>query len=339
MKRKIVFWPSTDDLNLASQRIRCFDVVNRLKAQGLDVSVQLEPRVCDVLVLSKRYDNASIERALNLKQENGTKIVLDICDNFFYFDVASSAAKLRAMELKDALTKADLVTCSSEFLAEQIGLRVSTEVRIRVVEDFVDRSLSTVRRPFFLQSLSDFRTLILNLQLASSGRTKFLWFGNSGGNFARSGISAVESILDVLNTWNAERPISLTILSNSRRSLSYFSKRSQFPIYYASWNARNFEKLAVLHDCCLLPVDENPFTYAKSANRLTSCLKLKIPVLATGVPSYLAYSRFAFLDPWNSSISDVHAYMKRANLEPVHQFLENMESEVLDKWITTLESV
>ena len=90
------FWSHTLNTSIASYRLRCVRIIEGLKSNGVvAVNYQLgdEP---EKLILSKRYDPASIQHALYLKQKFGTKLYLDICDNHFYYSVRSDEAILRA---------------------------------------------------------------------------------------------------------------------------------------------------------------------------------------------------------------------------------------------------
>ncbi len=113
---RIAFWPQTRDINVASYRIRCAQVVEALREAGTPVSIysdkirryfQFLPFVGapDILVLSKRTRLTSLARAVGLKQKYGTRLILDLSDNIYFEGEKDKAgtrekrAKLRPMSI------------------------------------------------------------------------------------------------------------------------------------------------------------------------------------------------------------------------------------------------
>ncbi|KAB0583529.1 hypothetical protein F7Q92_07575 [Ideonella dechloratans] len=95
----------------------------------------------EVLVLSKRYDAASLEHALQLRSRHGTRVVLDLCDNHFYAADPSPKWVERSDRLRAAARAANLVVASTEALAEVIRAEAGSAVRIAVIGDAAEPPL------------------------------------------------------------------------------------------------------------------------------------------------------------------------------------------------------
>ena len=85
--QSVRWWPHTTDERIASFRLRCLRIVEHLAGQGMDAALYRPGDAApSVLVLSKRYDAGSLEQALQLRRTAGTRVLLDLCDNHFYFE-------------------------------------------------------------------------------------------------------------------------------------------------------------------------------------------------------------------------------------------------------------
>jgi hypothetical protein len=83
------WWPHTTDARIASFRLRCLRIVEHLRGQGVNAALyrRAEAPPPRVLVLSKRYDAATVAHALQCRAA-GTRVVLDLCDNHFHYEGA-----------------------------------------------------------------------------------------------------------------------------------------------------------------------------------------------------------------------------------------------------------
>jgi hypothetical protein len=88
------------------------------------------------------------------------------------------------------------------------------------------------------------------------------------------------------------------------------------PTCYTAWSAQtHLTELARAH-AVLLPINRNPFTECKSHNRLTSALYAGVPVVASGIDSYVELSPYCSLDAWDEGLNviaeDFEAESRRA---------------------------
>jgi hypothetical protein len=131
--RTIFFWSTTNNINVASFRMRCKYIVENLNISNVNIifGTELQENI-DILVLSKRYDSLSIQTALNLKNKFNTLILFDLCDNHFVL-------KEKQHQLISAINCVDIIISSSLFLSDIIKINLISYKLIHVIEDIVEK--------------------------------------------------------------------------------------------------------------------------------------------------------------------------------------------------------
>jgi hypothetical protein len=300
----VYFWPHTRNSNVASYRLRCQRIIEGLIKQGVDVRLFKEGHIPEKLVLSKRYDPASIQHALQLKKNFGTKLYLDICDNHFYYKTPEPAAIKRADQLRSAVNSVDVVIASSEYLAEVVRKESDNCTPVVVIGDLVEFP----HEPGLLEKIRNlipfFRLIKLELDLKKLGPVKsrrLVWFGNHGGGYADGGMNDLHTIRTYLENVHKEAPVSLTIISNSHGKYKKLTEGWKVPVLYLPWNETFFSIALCLHSVSVIPIQKNPFTLAKTNNRVATSLIHDLRVIADEIPSYASYKDFISINEWEKS--------------------------------------
>lgn len=295
------FWPHTTRMHVASYRLRCYLVMEGLKKIGMPVALYEEGSRPTALVLSKRYDPQSVAKALELKARFGTRLFLDLCDNHFYYQESSRDAARRATELDHAIRSVDHLIASTEYLADVVRKRVGVSPQITVVEDLVEFP----SHPGIVKMLSHPQHYLGYLRLQAFHRRhrlpkacRLVWFGNHGGGFADSGMNDLKNIHRLLEEVHAEVPISLTVISNSREKYEALVAGWSLPTHYMEWNEHFISPALCSHGVSVVPISQNPFTLAKSPNRVETSLVHGLQVVADEIPSYEKYAANIYLGDW-----------------------------------------
>lgn len=302
---KVYFWPHSRRMHVASFRLRCHLVMEGLRKLGVEAALYEAGDRPQVLVLSKLYDPASLAQALELKRQFGTRLYLDLCDNHFFFNEASPEASRRAAELDAAVRSVDHVIASTDYLAEVIRARPQMSTPVSVIEDLVEfprasRLLDPLRHP---RRFLEYRRLRSWLDRTTPDvRHRLVWFGNHGGGFADSGMNDLRTIQPALEELNRRVPVSLTVISNSREKFGALVRDWTVPAYYLEWNETFISPALRLHGISVVPISRNPFTLAKSPNRVETSLVHGLQVVADRIPSYEKYRSSIHLDDWPTGL-------------------------------------
>jgi hypothetical protein len=304
------FWPHTDDERVASARLRCGLVVQELQRRGVDVRVYRPgdppPRS---LVLSKRYDAASLAHAQALRAAAGTRLVLDLCDNHFHYERAIEPFVQRAADLRAAVGSVDGVVAASRALADEVKQQVSDAPPIEVIGDLVEPRLQPPSRR--TERIRQWWRLVrLRLKLrtpgASSGR-RLVWFGNHGSANVEGGMSDLTSVQQALHDHHRAAALSLTVISNNRARFDALTQGWPFPCFYLPWSSATFDDALALHDITLIPVRTNPFTRCKTANRVATASMHGLAVAADTIPAYEEFRDCIVLDDWGAGLARLMA--------------------------------
>ncbi len=331
---KIQFWPHTQNYNIASYRLRCLSVINGLNSLGESVSLYKKGDTPDILVLSKRYDEQSIEHALELKKKYNVKIYVDICDNHFYYNRPDPIAINRALTLKKAIQSVDYVIASTTYLADVISKETGGATPIVVAGDLTE--LPTRSKKIYLLKYFKYyrRYRLLKLQLNKLGTNKerrLVWFGNHGSQFTNGGMNDLHDITSYLEKMNNVRPISLTVVSNNEEKYEALAKQWQFQSFYIQWNKMFFSDILLLHGISIIPIKQNPFTLAKTNNRVTTSLMHGLDVFTDEIGDYLPFSDHIHIEKWDtlSTFENIHLhnsdffndkYWKKYNLDIIKKW-------------------
>lgn len=316
MPPRIVFWPHTTRASVASYRIRCAQIRGALAGQGVETGLWRErpgfvawllPErpAPDLLVLSKRTSPAALAQALDLRRHHGTRLVLDLCDNIF-FASDDPARRARSARLAEMLSGLDAIVTPSDYLRDVVAAQVRPDMRFEVIPDAVEAEPAPGLAVRLIEAAAFARLAAFRADLAGSGIAegrRLIWFGISGTRKANNGLSDLEAFAERLEKHNAEAPISLTVVSDSRRRFEETLGSSPIQTRYLEWNYWTFGACLASHDIAILPVRPNAYNLAKSANRLTTAFAHGVAVCASGIPSYAPFRECAVLDDWDEGLA------------------------------------
>jgi hypothetical protein len=295
------FWPHTDDERVASMRLRCALVVRELQRLGADARIHHPGDAAPhTLVLSKRYDAATLAQAQQLRTQHGTRLLLDLCDNHFHYAQPVEPFVRRAAELAAAVRGVDGVVAASQALADAVREHVPDSAPIEVIGDLIEPRLQPPRR-WSERARERWRLLRLRRRLWSAGAApgrRLLWFGNQGSPNVEGGMSDLESVQPALQAHHRTRPLSLTVISNGRERFEALTRGWAFPCLYLPWSSASFDDALALHDIALIPVRANPFTRCKTANRVATASVHGLAVAADAIPAYAEFRDCIVLDDW-----------------------------------------
>ncbi|MED5618596.1 hypothetical protein [Ideonella sp. BN130291] len=343
--RAVRWWPHTTDMRIASYRLRCQRIVEHLR--GLDMDVGLfrpeDTQVPAVLVLSKRYDPASLERALQCRRSGGTRVLLDLCDNHFHFEGADPALGQRAAVLRHAVASVDTVVVASQALAEAVRSESPGQFRVVVVPDAAEPPFDTAHP--WRAPRAQFRLLCLRQWLRGTGvprSRRLVWFGNHGSAGTDGGMADLQRIQEAMHQAHRQAAVSLTVISNDEAKFRRITAGWEFPRAYLPWHADSFSPALRLHGACVIPVGLNPFTRCKTNNRVATALLHGLNVMATRIPSYDEFAHCTVLDDWAYGLGGyLHDTERRAkdvqagqSLLAAHYSLDAIAS----RWRTVVEA-
>lgn len=290
--------PKSRDEKVASVRYRCLIPIREL--QNADFSVELfdpsRESVYSSIVFSKCYEPGDQSLAEKLRARGGG-VVLDLCDNHFYNPYGLPAYETARKNLLRMMSLSDLVTCSTPELAAT----VATEGRLAALPEVVGDPVEFAddhSRPTGWWSRA-----VLGLRPAPVRR--LLWFGIHASPNAPCGMEDIRRVEDKLASVAGEFPFELVVCSNSAETYQAQIAPMAIRSSYVDYNRDTFPGLLREMNGVILPVNKNPFTWAKSHNRLTTSLFAGIPVIADAVPSYTEFSSFCYLDDWAGGLRQV----------------------------------
>lgn len=303
LKSKFIqFWPANQNINSASFRIRSKLVYEVLVAHDIPVvfSGKLQKNVC-AIILSKRYDFKSLQKALESKKKFGTKLILDICDNHFATGLNSESDHIRRKELIAAINSVDHIVCSSEYLADKIRLHLNKYIPITVIDDLIEEKLLISLATMIKNPVALLRYFFLKRWLSKNAKNKafrLIWFGNQSGSHPESGMLELISIKNVLERLRELHPVTLTIVSNSSDKYKFIFHDWKIPTFYTKWYRLTISNILMLHRVAVFPNIPNEFTLAKTANRAIKCLTHGLAVYSDDIPSYTLLERHITICGW-----------------------------------------
>lgn len=321
--------PKSRNSNVASVRFRCLIPMHGLRIRDFPIEL-FEPsreEIYQAVIFSKCYGEVdqALARRLRLR---GAKVILDLCDNHFYNPYDLPEYHRARRDLLAMIELADLLVCSTPTLADIVVAEASLPRRPEVVGDPVELSNED---------------LVRSQTARAHGRTegrKLLWFGIHGSPNAPCGIADICRVSEVLRQAAREHPFHLVVCSNSQENYERLARSLDFPSYYVEYSRNEFPSLLAQTDGVILPVNQNPFTLAKSHNRLSTSLFAGIPVVADSIPSYREFEDYCVLDSWHDGLTEILTEPEkargRAMMGREYILQKWMPSHVADRWLEIL---
>ena len=290
-------------------RLRCLYPAAWLRARGHEVSIDARAAdlaAADVAIFSKRYDPAALEAARRLRGR-GTPVLLDICDNHFYAAHEHAGFRERRDNLLRMIERATGIIAASEELRRVIGRSCAAAQVAAVIADPIE-DLRELRRSAPLQDrlawLAWLRYRSRVTRLRRAGAVGLVWFGNQGVDYSeQGGMGDLLTLRPLLERHARSRPIYLSVISNSAERFAQLVDGWGVTTLYTDWRARFFGDALALHDVALIPVEKNPFTLCKTANRLALALSSGLAVIADSIPAYEPYRDVTVLDDWEAGLT------------------------------------
>ena len=324
----IAWIPSSQETRIASVRLRSLLPCRYLTESGWRCELT-DARSCpdaDVVVFQKKYGPREIELAESLRDRD-TVTVFDLCDNHFYNPDDRPELAARAERLHRMIDLVDAVSVSTEPLRRLVPGK-ETALIDDAFDEVAARRTSTWRRR-------------LSGATRRGGELRLVWYGNAGLESPSFGLRHVRRVVPVLEELGSRRRLRLTVISNSREVFREVLGDARFPTEYHDWKEATFAELFTEQDVCIIPIEENPFTVAKTSNRVTLSLRLGVPVVADPIPSYEELAPFVLLGDWAESIERYAAdpALRRRHAREGRAYVEAKytRQRVADQWSSFFE--
>jgi glycosyltransferase involved in cell wall biosynthesis len=280
----------------------------------------------DVVVFQKKYSSEELKLAESLR-DRGTVTVFDLCDDHFYNPDNLPKLAARADRLHAMIDLVDAVSVSTEPLRQLV-----TGKETAVIDDAFDE-VAAHRAAVWRRRLTR--------GMARGDELRLVWYGNAGLESPSSGLRHVRKVVPVLNDLGRHRRLRLTIISNSRETYEQVLGDARFPTEYHEWEKATFPALFTKQDVCIIPIEENPFTIAKTANRVALALRLGVPVVADSIPSYEDFAPFVLFGNWTENIERYAAdpALRRRHVRAGRAYVDAKytKERVVDQWSSLFE--
>jgi len=318
----IAWLPHATNPVFAGARIRCLTPLRILRQRGVRVELfraEHAQTYCAIVVQGLRCrsvpgDPATGDGLLELVarlKRNGCRIAVEDCDNHFYNPQRLPEWDDTAQRLRVLVGMADHLIASTEAMADVFRRETATTLPIALIGDAVEEEADLNFDPAWRRTLSwrrklDWaRWLALRADIAvdrALGRRPLLWFGSSGASHADGGMRDLSNIAGALERTHARVPLSLTVISNSRKRYEELVDPMGIPTRYLNWSRATFLAALRLHELAVIPVTQTPFTVCKSNNRLLLALRNGLAVCADPIPSYAEFANVCRLGDWEPGL-------------------------------------
>jgi hypothetical protein len=328
----VAFWPNISDLRVASFRIRTLRVINELKNFGIDAGIFSKGMKPQTLVVSKRYDECTFDLCSELVS-SGTRLIVDLCDNHFYFSDNGGGLLLRANALKKLCKISDAVVVPSSYLKSVVLNEVGVGTKVFIIDDFVNNDgildsglgiLTKIRLGGYKRQVKSFGTPL----------TKLIWYGNHGSPGVSGGMEDILLINEQLNNLSKNENLLLTIVSNNKSKYKEVTNRLNVNSIYFEWDPISIKEIMLMQDVCIVPAGLNPFTKSKSSNRATYALRFGVPVVSDEIPSYVDNSDLGIY--CGNLVKDLVGIVRKAQESEVDFDCKAFDRNVFESWIKVL---
>jgi len=315
--------PAADQMNQAGVRIRYRRIENEIRDHNhvlefmvmSDLSGQAQ-LVHDVYIISKCYDARAILVAAILK--NAGKLVgVDLFDDYFSQSEDSRLTRFRHW-LSVLQGSVDFMLCSTP---------VMYEVSQQLVPDKPTHLMNDPCEPVEAQQLQ--KTVIGKLEkLHRTDRVDIAWFGIGDNPYFSVGLEDVANYADRLADFNGHGyEVCLNIMTNQRAmTAEKMAMLRRLPLAYTvdEWTLEKESSLLARCLVCILPVNAQNFSIAKSLNRAVSALSAGVQVVSIGYPLYESLTPFIY-----NAVKDFMADLQKNQLK--------LRADTVPELVTLLE--
>lgn len=329
----IAWKPFVDDTNVASARLRAFAPCRYLKEAGWPCEI-FDPKNLDayeLVIFQKAYDEESIALAETLRAR-GVKTVFDLCDNHFYNPEDLAPLRERAGRVRRMIKAVDAVTVSTPELGKLIE-----GGGCRVIDDAIELPRINRARSAFSSVRDRFK------MISSPRRLRLVWYGGYGSEHPPAGLIDLPRVFLNLEAFNAQRPVELTVISNSEEMFRKYVANVSFPTKYHEWRLDTFAEIFRQQDVCIIPLALNPFTACKTNNRLVLSLLMGVPVIADPIPSYEEFRDFVLFGDWPNSLRTYASdpELRRQQVRAGQRYIRSKytKERVISQWSALFDQV
>jgi hypothetical protein len=317
-----VLVPSGDYQSFAGARIRYHRVAPFLCEQGIELSVeeigQFSARQTSAaaVLISKCHDARALMVASVLR-DRGKLVGVDLFDDYFSQFEDSRLVRFRNW-LADLLPLCDFALCSTKRMGEVVG-NYRRDLPVHIMND-----------PAAVGSADAvFESIARKVKKArETGRFRLAWFGVGDNSYFPVGLRDLATCAPLLNDLSrGAYEVQLTVLTN-RRALDAagLALLAQLPISaeVKEWSEEAEHSVLAEALVALLPVNAQPFSFAKSLNRAVTGLSAGCQLLSTGYPLYEPFNAFLYKDA-ATLISDLSRGTMRFSEQRIKEFRATLE--------------
>jgi len=342
--RIVVLVPSEDYVGNAGARIRYSRLSPALGELGVSLSLKAigtfdsTAADCDAVIISKCTDARALVAATILS-DRGIVVGVDLFDDYFS-QVTDSRLNRHRHWLAQLLPLCSFAMCSTAPMAN-IVKAYRADLPVHVLND-PGPAIDLARlREQLLEKRSD---------AVATGQIRLGWFGIGDNPQFPVGISDLASYAGAISTLSAGRfAVELSILTNVRAlDAERLAMISSLPVIATidEWSEEREADLLRKSLVCLLPVNAQSFSTAKSLNRAVTALSSGAQVLSLGYPLYAPFDAFIYRDPVEvlDDLSAGELRLSNASLDRFCDRLDEMastsrEAKALVAFLQTVKSI
>jgi glycosyltransferase involved in cell wall biosynthesis len=142
-----------------------------------------------------------------------------------------------------------------------------------------------------------------------------IWFGRSGGDSGRLGLSDIVDVAAYLEQVARRIEIQLVVVSDNREAYETLVQPLPIETRYVEWDIKSIRGVIKASDLAIIPNSRDPVAICKSANRAVLPLSLGIPVVASRTPAMEVLAECVCLDDW---VEGIYRYLTEPDLVQNH---------------------
>lgn len=295
-------------------RYRCDTPATELRRRGWRVRTTTPDQLNDeplVIAMSDVCLGAAGDaaRALDILAQcrrRGARLVVTESDHRLYNPLGNAELQRKAIAVQHLYALADEIVTTTEPLTAYIREVVPAATPITIVPDALELP-SALQPRGWLRRVASWRhraphralqALARELQQLPASNRRVVWFGGHGtGRGEEGGMHDLLTLREALEAAHADRPVSLTVISDNREKFERAIRPFGVPTFYLDWTRLTFHAALRLHQMCAIPVRMSPWTVCKSNNRLVTALHAGMICVADSIPSYQPLGDLALIGP------------------------------------------